>query len=151
MKTTAEEFLKEKCHYLNDPKAVHHFTGDFVIKMIEEYASQQQESGEGNEVKVGEVLDVLDENQHYYKGADGESHIDMFKLAHAVHDFYQSNPTPPKIDEGEIDWEKLKEEFFTECTRPKAGAMSGRIKHYKIPPATVFEWFKTKLINGGNE
>lgn len=53
-------------------------------------------------VKVGEVLDVLDENLHYYKGDDGENHIDMFKLAHAVNDYYISK-TPisePEVGEG---------------------------------------------------
>ena len=41
MKKTAEEFLKERCPLINDPKGVSHFTGDFVISMMEQYAASQ--------------------------------------------------------------------------------------------------------------
>ena len=49
---SAEEFLKEKAHYLHDPKAVHHFTGDFVIKMMEAYMASQQTVSEEEIVLV---------------------------------------------------------------------------------------------------
>lgn len=39
MKPTAEEFLKERCPLINDPKGISHFTGDFVIQMMEQYAA----------------------------------------------------------------------------------------------------------------
>ena len=89
-----ESHITNSCHPVHDSAEACDFA-EYYHKQMEEYARLS----EPEVVKVGEVLDVLDENLHYYKGDDGENHIDMLKLAHAVNDYYKSK-TP--ISEPEV-------------------------------------------------
>ena len=113
MKESAEDFWehypepRDSTYFLNED-------GEFDIKKVfefaEEYAAQTTEV-----VKVGEVLDVLDENLHYYKGDDGENHIDMFKLAHAVNDYYKSKtPISESKEEAQERYDKARRYYNEE-------------------------------------
>lgn len=53
MKLTPEEFLKEKAHWASNPREVHHFTGEFVIELLREYAKPPPSPS------VGEIEDIF--------------------------------------------------------------------------------------------
>lgn len=53
-----------------------------------------------------------------------------------------------KIESGEIDFNKLRDEFFNECTLQKCEFVNGnliRTSFVSFAPHDLFEWFKKKL------
>lgn len=69
---TAEEFLIEKAHWSPKPKGVHHFTGEFVIKMMESYhQAKSKEEGIKDVLKryvskpglIKTIIAMIEQNQ----------------------------------------------------------------------------------------
>ena len=78
MKQTAEEFLKERCPLINDPKGVSHFTGDFVIQMMDQYAASLQPQT----ISEDEIEKVFTKySAHENSDGDWFLNLDDFKVA----------------------------------------------------------------------